>query len=59
MVEMADSFGAFSVDQSGSTSGTAVSVDISCSADYRWRVRAVDGTGVAGEYSDFAFFTTN
>ena len=59
VVEMADSFGAFSVDQSGSTSGTAVSVDISCSADYRWRVRAVDGTGVAGEYSDFAFFTTN
>jgi len=44
--------------QSGSTGATSVDIfPISCGASYSWRVRAVDGKGNIGPWSDYAQFT--
>lgn len=38
--------------QNGSTKGTKVEFFVGCSSSYTWQVRAVDGNGNAGPYSD-------
>lgn len=43
--------------KSGSTSGTRVEFFVSCGAAYSWKVRAVDGLGVPGPYSESLAFS--
>jgi hypothetical protein len=59
MVETLDSYGAASEFESGSTQGTSTRLEIPCYLGYRWRVRAVDGTGLNSDYSPYATFTTD
>jgi len=42
--------------QSGSANNTKVEFFVSCSSSYTWQVRAVDGDGNAGPYSDAMSF---
>jgi hypothetical protein len=58
-VEIQNSSSGWIVIDSGSTSATTTTVDLSCSANFRWYVRAVDNSGLAGGYSDYAYYTTD
>ena len=45
------------VNKSGSSASTQADVNmIACGADYQWRVRAVDGLGTKGGWSDYMQF---
>lgn len=59
VVESIDSYGAASEFDSGSTQGTSIQLQMSCYLYYRWRVRAVDGTGLTSDYSPYATFDTD
>ncbi|MBN1148531.1 MAG: FHA domain-containing protein [Anaerolineales bacterium] len=44
---------------SGQTASTGATVNLDCGHWYRWRVRAVDGSGLAGPYSEWHLLYIN
>jgi murein DD-endopeptidase MepM/ murein hydrolase activator NlpD len=51
-----DKNGPYVADSSGQTSDDNADLSVDCQTWYRWRVRAMDGSGLLGPYSAWSYF---